>query len=96
MPKLGMEPIRKRQLIEATVASIHRNGFAAGADSFCKGPREDARAGADVGDDHARFQPDELDHLVNLQPGDPLRVLQMRNPFGCRARADLERIRRAA
>ena len=28
MPKLGMEPIRKRQLIEATVASIHRNGFA--------------------------------------------------------------------
>jgi TetR/AcrR family transcriptional repressor of bet genes len=28
VPKLGMEPIRKRQLIEATVASIHRNGFA--------------------------------------------------------------------
>ena len=28
MPKLGMEPIRKRQLIEATVASIHANGFA--------------------------------------------------------------------
>jgi TetR/AcrR family transcriptional repressor of bet genes len=28
MPKLGMEPIRKRQLIEATVASIHQNGFA--------------------------------------------------------------------
>ena len=28
MPKLGMEPIRKRQLIAATVESIHRNGFA--------------------------------------------------------------------
>lgn len=28
MPKVGMEPIRKRQLIAATVASIHRNGFA--------------------------------------------------------------------
>ena len=28
MPKVGMEPIRKRQLIEATVESIHRNGFA--------------------------------------------------------------------
>ncbi len=28
MPKLGMKPIRKRQLIEATVASIHRHGFA--------------------------------------------------------------------
>jgi TetR/AcrR family transcriptional repressor of bet genes len=28
MPKLGMERIRKRQLIEATVASIHQNGFA--------------------------------------------------------------------
>jgi TetR/AcrR family transcriptional regulator, transcriptional repressor of bet genes len=28
MPKLGMEPIRKRQLIAATVASIHENGFA--------------------------------------------------------------------
>jgi TetR/AcrR family transcriptional repressor of bet genes len=28
MPKLGMEPIRKRQLIEATVATIHAHGFA--------------------------------------------------------------------
>lgn len=28
MPKLGMEPIRRRQLINATVASIHRHGFA--------------------------------------------------------------------
>ncbi len=28
MPKLGMEPIRKRQLIEATIASIHAHGFA--------------------------------------------------------------------
>ena len=28
MPKLGMEPIRKRQLIEATIASMHAHGFA--------------------------------------------------------------------
>lgn len=28
MPKLGMEPIRRRQLIEATVATIHAQGFA--------------------------------------------------------------------
>ena len=28
MPKLGMEPIRKRQLIEATIASIHAHGLA--------------------------------------------------------------------
>jgi transcriptional repressor BetI len=27
MPKLGMEPIRRRQLIDATVAAIHENGF---------------------------------------------------------------------
>ncbi len=29
MPKVGMEPIRKKQLIEATIASIHKQGFAA-------------------------------------------------------------------
>ena len=28
MPKLGMEEIRRRQLIEATIASIHEVGFA--------------------------------------------------------------------
>jgi transcriptional repressor BetI len=27
MPKLGMEPIRRRQLIDATIAAIHENGF---------------------------------------------------------------------
>jgi len=27
MPKVGMEPIRRRQLIEATIASIHEEGF---------------------------------------------------------------------
>jgi len=27
MPKLGMEPVRRRQLIEATIASIHEDGF---------------------------------------------------------------------
>lgn len=28
MPKVGMEPIRRKQLIEATIASIHEAGFA--------------------------------------------------------------------
>lgn len=28
MPKVGMEEIRRRQLIEATIASIHHDGFA--------------------------------------------------------------------
>lgn len=28
MPKVGMQPIRRRQLIDATVASIHEDGFA--------------------------------------------------------------------
>ena len=28
MPKLGMQPIRRRQLIDATIASIHEDGFA--------------------------------------------------------------------
>lgn len=28
MPKVGMEPIRRRQLIEATIAAIHAHGFA--------------------------------------------------------------------
>lgn len=28
MPKVGMEPIRRRQLIEATIASIARHGYA--------------------------------------------------------------------
>src|SRR5688572_30278505 len=27
MPKLGMQPIRRRQLIDATLASIHRHGL---------------------------------------------------------------------
>lgn len=29
MPKVGMEPIRRKQLIDATIASIHDRGFAA-------------------------------------------------------------------
>ena len=27
MPKVGMEPVRRRQLIEATISSIHQDGF---------------------------------------------------------------------
>ncbi|MBT5433838.1 MAG: transcriptional regulator BetI, partial [Rhodospirillaceae bacterium] len=27
MPKVGMEPVRRKQLIEATITSIHQDGF---------------------------------------------------------------------
>jgi TetR/AcrR family transcriptional repressor of bet genes len=28
MPKVGMQPVRRKQLIEATIAAIHENGYA--------------------------------------------------------------------
>lgn len=28
MPKVGMQPVRRRQLIDATIETIHRHGFA--------------------------------------------------------------------
>jgi TetR/AcrR family transcriptional repressor of bet genes len=51
MPKLGMEPIRRRQLIDATLASLHENGF---ADTTVS--RISARAGVSTGIVHHYFQ----------------------------------------
>src|SRR3954468_1217835 len=50
MPKLGMEEIRRRQLIEATIASIHEVGFAESSLS-----RISARAGVSTGIVHHYF-----------------------------------------
>jgi transcriptional repressor BetI len=51
MPKLGMEPIRRRQLIEATIASIYEDGL---ADTTVS--RISARAGISPGLVHHYFE----------------------------------------
>lgn len=51
MPKVGMEEIRRRQLIEATIASIHEVGF---ADSSLS--RIASRAGVSTGIVHHYFR----------------------------------------
>jgi TetR/AcrR family transcriptional repressor of bet genes len=51
LPKLGMEEIRRRQLIEATIASIHEVGFAESSLS-----RISAKAGVSTGIVHHYFQ----------------------------------------
>jgi TetR/AcrR family transcriptional regulator, transcriptional repressor of bet genes len=51
MPKLGMEEIRRRQLIEATIASIHEVGLAESSLS-----RISARAGVSTGTVHHYFE----------------------------------------
>jgi transcriptional repressor BetI len=51
MPKLGMEEIRRRQLIEATIASIHEVGFAESSLS-----RISAKAGVSTGIVHHYFE----------------------------------------
>jgi len=50
MPKVGMEPIRRRQLIEATITSIHEYGFADATVS-----RISAAAGVSTGIVHHYF-----------------------------------------
>jgi TetR/AcrR family transcriptional regulator, transcriptional repressor of bet genes len=56
MPKLGMEPIRRRQLIEATIAAIHEGGLAEATVS-----RIGHRAGLSPGIIHHYFEDkDEL------------------------------------
>ncbi len=57
MPKVGMEEIRRRQLIDATIASIHEIGF---ADSSLS--RISARAGVSTGIVHHYFE-DKADLL---------------------------------
>ena len=51
MPKLGMEEIRRRQLIEATIASIHEFGIAESSLS-----RISAKAGVSTGIVHHYFE----------------------------------------
>src|SRR5689334_8685407 len=51
MPKLGMEGLRRRQLIEATIASIHEVGLAESSLS-----RISARAGVSTGIVHHYFE----------------------------------------
>jgi len=57
VPKIGMEEIRRRQLIDATIASIHEVGF---ADSSLS--RISARAGVSTGIVHHYFE-DKADLL---------------------------------
>lgn len=57
MPKIGMEEIRRRQLIDATIASIHELGF--GESSLS---RISARAGVSTGIVHHYFE-DKADLL---------------------------------
>jgi len=57
MPKVGMEEIRRRQLIDATIASIHEIGF-----SECSLSRISARAGVSTGIVHHYFE-DKADLL---------------------------------
>ncbi|HVI87452.1 MAG TPA: transcriptional regulator BetI [Dongiaceae bacterium] len=57
MPKIGMEEIRRRQLIDATIASIHEVGF---ADSSLS--RISAKAGVSTGIVHHYFE-DKADLL---------------------------------
>ncbi len=51
VPKLGMEPIRRRQLIDATIAAIDENGFSETTVS-----RISARAGVSTGVVHHYFR----------------------------------------
>jgi TetR/AcrR family transcriptional regulator, transcriptional repressor of bet genes len=69
MPKVGMEEIRRRQLIDATIASIHEIGFA-----DCSLSRISARAGVSTGIVHHYFK-DKADLLEATlrQLGDSLR-----------------------
>ena len=69
MPKVGMEEIRRRQLIEATIASIHEVGF---ADSSLS--RISAKAGVSTGIVHHYFgnKADLLEATLR-QLGDSLR-----------------------
>lgn len=51
LPKVGMEPIRRRQLIDATIGAIHEHGF---ADTTVS--RISARAGVSTGIVHHYFR----------------------------------------
>ncbi len=80
MPKLGMEEIRRRQLIEATIAAIHEDGFAEASLS-----RISARAGVSTGIVHHYFE-DKADLLEATlrQLGNQLREAVVRRLLAAR------------
>jgi transcriptional repressor BetI len=86
MPKVGMEEIRRRQLIDATIASIHEIGF-----SECSLSRISARAGVSTGIVHHYFE-DKADLLEATlrQLGDSLRDSVVRRLEG--ATSPVERL----
>jgi TetR/AcrR family transcriptional regulator, transcriptional repressor of bet genes len=86
MPKIGMEEIRRRQLIDATIASIHEVGF---ADSSLS--RISARAGVSTGIVHHYFL-DKADLLEATlrQLGESLRQSVVRQLES--ARSPIERL----
>ena len=74
MPKLGMEEIRRRQLIEATIASIHEVGIAESSLS-----RISAKAGVSTGIVHHYFEDKaELLESTLRQLGTRLRLAVVR------------------
>jgi transcriptional repressor BetI len=86
MPKLGMEEIRRRQLIEATIASIHEVGFAESSLS-----RISARAGVSTGIVHHYFEDKaELLESTLRQLGTNLRLTVVRKLNA--ARTPVERL----
>lgn len=86
MPKVGMEPIRRRQLIEATIASIHEYGF---ADTTVS--RISAAAGVSTGIVHHYFdgKADLLEATMRWLMGDLRRQVVARL---ARARTPRERL----
>lgn len=86
MPKVGMEEIRRRQLIEATIASIHEVGF---ADSSLS--RISAKAGVSTGIVHHYFKNKaDLMEATLRQLGVSLRLCVIRHLE--RARSPQERL----
>ena len=82
MPKLGMEPIRRRQLIDATIAAIHENGFPDATVS-----RISALAGVSAGIVHHYFdnKADLLEATMrqvanDIRAGAVARLRRARNP----------------
>jgi TetR/AcrR family transcriptional regulator, transcriptional repressor of bet genes len=75
MPKLGLEPIRRRQLIEATIASIHEDGL---ADTTVS--RISARAGMSPGIVHHYFinKDDLLEATLRTLGGQVREVTRLR------------------
>jgi transcriptional repressor BetI len=84
MPKLGMEELRRRQLIEATIASIHEVGLAESSLS-----RISARAGVSTGIVHHYFEDKaELLESTLRQLGTSLRQSVVRRLTAARTPAE--------